>query len=270
MFETLAASSGPSSAENIAEITVIDYTLTQRLLRFYQSFRWIKQVCENYNTVLNPGFAALPQYLKSKNYRNPMSVLDSAWQAGFNTNEYPFEVGQDMTDDTVLFVDIGSGLGSQSLLVKERFPHLKGWIIIQDQRHVIDAWGALSKPGVEAQIYDFFTPQPVKGARAYYMRNIIHDHQDSQAQEILENITSTFDQNSLMLIDDIVMPDSGGVPWHVTMADFNMMTGLAAKERTEKEWLALLESSGLKLIKIWKHAAETGDSIIVAKPKKLA
>lgn len=102
------------------------------------------------------------------------------------------------------------------------------------------------------------------------MRNIIHDHQDGQAQEILRNTISAFDKDSLLLIDDIVLPESGVVPWRATMADLNMMSALAAKERSEKEWYALLESAGLKIIKIWKYAAETGDSIIVAKPADFA
>jgi hypothetical protein len=98
------------------------------------------------------------------------------------------------------------------------------------------------------------------------MRNIIHDHQDAQAREVLQNTVSAFDKDSLLLIDDILLPESGVVPWRATMADLNMMSALAANERSEKEWYALLESAGLKIIKIWRYAAEKGDSIIVAKP----
>lgn len=181
---------------------------------------------------------------------------------------HPFEheIGQNTTDDTVLFVDIGSGLGSQSILVRDRFPHLKGRVIFQDQKQVIDAWQANAKLGIESQVYDFSTPQPVKGARAYYMRNIMHNHQDAQAREILQNTVKAFDENSVLLIDDIVLPESGVVPWRATQADMNMMSVLAAKEPSEREWHALLESAGLKIIKIWTCAIENGESIIVAKP----
>lgn len=255
------------------------------------------------NTVLNPPFAALPEYLKAHGYKNPTNGLDSPWQAGFSTTDHPFvwlqshpehfglfmnwmplerhglpefvdvfpfeqQIGQNTTDDTVLFVDIGSALGSQSVLVRNRFPHLKGRVIIQDQQHVIDAWQANAQPGIGSQVYDFFTPQPVKGARAYYMRNIMHDHQDEQATAILQNTISAFDEDSVLLIDDIVIPESGEVPWRATMADMNMMSSLAAKERSEREWYALLESAGLEIVKVWKYAAETGDSIIVGKPRK--
>jgi len=78
---------------------------------------------------------------------------------------FPFEqeIGQDTTDDDVLFVDIGSALGSQSLLIRNKLPNLKGRVIMQDQQLVIDAWNADPKLGIEAMVYDFFTPQPVKG-----------------------------------------------------------------------------------------------------------
>jgi demethylsterigmatocystin 6-O-methyltransferase len=98
------------------------------------------------------------------------------------------------------------------------------------------------------------------------MRNIIHDHEDSDAQKILHNTISAFDKDSLLLIDDMVLPDTGIIPWRAALYDLTMMSALAAKERTETEWYALLESAGLKVIKIWKYAVESGDSIIVAKP----
>lgn len=92
------------------------------------------------------------------------------------------------------------------------------------------------------------------------MRNIIHDHHDEQAAQILKNTVSAFDEDSILLIDDIILPESGIVPWRATLADLNMMSSLAAKERSENEWRALIESAGLKVVEIYKYAAETGDS----------
>ncbi|KAF1972389.1 S-adenosyl-L-methionine-dependent methyltransferase [Bimuria novae-zelandiae CBS 107.79] len=285
LFEVLAASNSPLSSEELARQTGVDLVLTKLLLRFYQSFHWLKEADKNlfvvnnvtkaltppfsvgiefFNTVLNPPFTVLPEYLKSHGYKNPTSVIDSPWQSGYLTEQhpasglpefvdvYPFEqeVGKDTTDETILFVDIGSALGSQCVLVRNRFPSLKGRIIMQDQQHVIDAWNAEANPGIGTMVYEFFTPQPVQGARAYYMRNIIHDHQDQQAREILLNTVSAFSKDSVLLIDDIVLPDEGMVPWRATLADLNMLSTLAAKERLEREWRVLLDSAGLGIIKI--------------------
>lgn len=146
--------------------------------------------------VLNPTFLALPEYLKSHGYKNPTNPMDSPWQAGYNTTEHPFawlqshphhlqlfmmwmalnreglptwldafpfdkEVAQNSTPETVLFVDIGSALGHQSIELRQRFPDIPGKVIIQDLPHVIAGW----KPSheIEAMEYDFFTPQPVRG-----------------------------------------------------------------------------------------------------------
>jgi hypothetical protein len=35
-------------------------------------------------------------------------------------------------------------------------------------------------PGIEVLGYDFFTAQPVKSARAYYLRTVLHDWPDTQ------------------------------------------------------------------------------------------
>lgn len=101
------------------------------------------------------------------------------------------------------------------------------------------------------------------------MRNILHDHQDGQAREILRNTMCAMTKSSVLLIDDIVLPETGA-PWRATMADMNMMSALAAKERSEKEWYALLDSVRLKIVGIWEYAPETGDSIIIAKPIEFA
>jgi hypothetical protein len=150
--------------------------------------------------VLNPTFEALPEYLKSHGYKNPTDPCDSPWQAGYKTTEHPFvwlqshprhfelfmmwvnlsreglplwhdvfpfdqEVGKDSTEDTVLFVDIGSGLGHISIGLREKYPDLPGRVIIQDTEQVISA----VKPShnIEPMVYDFFTPQPVKGMYAH-------------------------------------------------------------------------------------------------------
>jgi hypothetical protein len=67
----------------------------------------------------------------------------------------------------VLFVDIGGNTGGDVATFKKRFPDLPGRVILQDLPSVIE--GAQPSPaGVESMGHDFFTPQPVKGAKAYY------------------------------------------------------------------------------------------------------
>lgn len=63
--------------------------------------------------------------------------------------------------ESVLFVDIGGGPGHQCMALKERYPQIERRIILQDTEAVIRE--ALSIPGVEPMVHDFWTEQPIKG-----------------------------------------------------------------------------------------------------------
>ncbi|KAL9105649.1 MAG: hypothetical protein Q9187_008674, partial [Circinaria calcarea] len=125
---------------------------------------------------------------------------------------------------------------------------------------------AIPTDGVEVMPYDFWTPQPIKGARAYYMRNIMHDYPDEKCIAILHNIMAAMDKDSVILIDDMILPNEKA-PWRATQLDLLVMSALAAMERSEKQWYSLMEAAGLKIVKIWTYTEELRDSIIMAIPK---
>lgn len=43
-------------------------------------------------------------------------------------------------------------------------------------------------PGIKKQTHDFFTEQPIKDARFYFLHTIVHDWSDGQAKNILEDL----------------------------------------------------------------------------------
>lgn len=65
---------------------------------------------------------------------------------------------------------------------------------------------------------------------------------------------------SKLLINDIVMPNQGASRF-ATQCDINVMALLAAMERSEKQWHALLASVGLEITKIW--TAEGGSESVI-------
>ena len=77
---------------------------------------------------------------------------------------------------------------------------------------------------------------------------------------------AAMDSNSVILIDDMVIPNKGA-HWRTTSLDITMMSGLAAMERSERQWYQLLDSAGLKVTNIYKYTEDLGDSVIVAVPK---
>ena len=149
----------------------------------------------------------------------------------------------------VLLVDVGGCQGKDLQAFREKFPNLPGRLILQDLPHVVEAGEIPS--GIEAQGHSFFDKQPVKGARAYYLRNVLHDWPDKQVVEILTRLRGAMGSDSLLLIEEKAMPETN-VPLMAAVGDMSMMVSFAAAERTEKEYKNLLEQAGLELAMVWK------------------
>lgn len=106
----------------------------------------------------------------------------------------------------------------------------------------------------------------VSGARAYYMRYIMHDYPDEKCHRILRNTTAAMDRESVILIDDVIIPNERANP-HSTDKDIAMMVNFAAMERTESQWLSLFDSAGLRLLKSATYNEASGESIQVVARK---
>lgn len=94
----------------------------------------------------------------------------------------------------------------------------------------------------------------------------MHDWPDDRCIIILDHIIKVMDKDSVILIDDMVLPNQGA-HWRATQLDLTMMAELAAMERTEKQWYSMLDAAGLKVRQIYTYTPELRDSIIVAVPK---
>ena len=97
------------------------------------------------------------------------------------------------------------------------------------------------------------------------MRHIIHDYPDERALPILKNTIAALSSDSVILIDEMVLPNMG-VHRYATQIDLVMMASLASMERTREQWDSLLEKAGLKITKIYTYKASLGNSIIECVP----
>ena len=79
------------------------------------------------------------------------------------------------------------------------------------------------------------------------MRNIMHNYADEKALQILRHLRDALSDDSLILVDDIVLPDFKAPSRSVKM-DMFMMAAHGAIERTEKQWNELFDSAGLKIV----------------------
>ncbi|OCK85027.1 S-adenosyl-L-methionine-dependent methyltransferase [Lepidopterella palustris CBS 459.81] len=212
-----------------------------------------------YNTDL-PAFTYATQFpVISANFNNYLAYERTGRAIWLDAYPLEEECKAQPAED-VLLVDIGGGIGDQCVALKTRFPDIPGRVILQDEAHVLA--NAIVKEGVEEMAQDFFQPQAVKYAKYYYLRNILHDWPDASCRLILENTKAAMGPHSMLLIDDIVLPNSG-VHWQAAQLDMTMMFVLGAMERTREQWRALLDSVSMKMVKVVQYTS-LGDSIIVA------
>lgn len=104
----------------------------------------------------------------------------------------------------------------------------------------------------------------IRGARVYYLRNILHDWSDQKCIEILASVKPSMTADrSVLLIDEIVLPEKGA-PWRAAQLDMEMLVHLAGAERTEKEWRKLLDAAGFKVKRIRQYSLDRGEGVIEA------
>ena len=172
-------------------------------------------------------------------------------------------------ESEVFMVDVGGNNGHDLIQFKEKWNNLPGKLVLQDLEHVVQRVKAdvkVEREGVEVQVHDFFTPQPVKGARAYFMHSILHDWSDEDGKKILENLVLAMEEGySKILLREMVVPEKDA-HWELTSLDWLLLTCLGGRERTESEWRRLIESvdvdgKRLKVTALWKHVASV-DSLL--------
>lgn len=142
-----------------------------------------------------PAFMKAADFFKANNFQNPKRITETAFQIAHNTDRPAFEWQQDVRPEmtpefglwmtalrgqrnwldvidfenllgpvdaeTVIFVDVAGGIGSQCALLKQRLPNLPGRVILQELPAMLVH--ALPTEGVEKTEYNFLLEQPVKG-----------------------------------------------------------------------------------------------------------
>ncbi|KAL3458173.1 S-adenosyl-L-methionine-dependent methyltransferase [Aspergillus heterothallicus] len=247
--------------------------------------------------VSGPCTLALPDFLAETGYAEPTSLKNCPFQRAFRTDQTLFEwlpqnpkhlssLGQLMgmqrpmvwvdhfpvleylgdfaaSPERPLLVDVGGSFGHQSKAFRAKFPNLRGRVIVQDMPQVIAQ--APHTEGVEFAAHDFFSPQPVRGAKFYYLRHVLHDWADPHAIEILGQLVPALARDSVILIDDILIP-ARGAAWQATFVDLMMMGSLAGVERTKAQFDELVDKVGLKIVDVFSYDVNQG-AILVAVPK---
>jgi hypothetical protein len=192
----------------------------------------------------------------AKAFRIALTVKDLApkWYSGVPVEEI---LGNPTNSDAVLLVDIGGNVGNDLLGFHKAFPDLPGRLMLEDLPASVVKLDEEDLKPIEVVGHDFFTPQPITGAKAYFLKLILHDWNDEKCREILSNIkTAMKPGHSKILINEAVIPNRKA-SWFDASQDILMMLGHGAQERSEGSWRDLVESVGLKVTKIWEVKGST-------------
>ncbi|KAI1375689.1 putative O-methyltransferase [Hypoxylon crocopeplum] len=212
-------------------------------------------------------FSSRPRVLKDFNLfmGNTMGAREY-WVDWFPVKERLLK-GAAITKESALLVDVGAGKGHDLLAFHDKYPHQEGRLILQDLAPVTDSIRDID-PAIELMTYDFFTEQPVKGARSYFYHHILHDWSDYKCLEILKPVTKAMKPGySKLFIHEMIIPEQGASTFHA-MLDMTMMAFNSGMERTESQWTTLLEEAGLVVVKVWKAPQEDADGIVEAMLKE--
>lgn len=156
----------------------------------------------------------------------------------------------------VVLVDVGGGLGHDLEELKAKHPALPGRLVLQDRPEVIatvESAAAAGGPPFEPAAHDFFTPQPVGGARAYYLHSVLHDWGDDDCVRILEQLKPALRPGySTVLINEMVVPRRDPA-WPITSMDQLMLVLGAMQERTEEHWGRILARAGFMIARIYGY-----------------
>ncbi|KAI9669029.1 MAG: hypothetical protein M1831_000621 [Alyxoria varia] len=158
-------------------------------------------------------------------------------------------------DEAVAIVDIAGGRGHDLRSFSSRYPELPGRLVLEDLPETFKTEGYVPSQGIEVQPYDFFTPQPIKGAQFYLFHRVLHDWPNRECHQILSNTVQAMSRDSRLLIQDIVIPNTNA-SHHAVYMDVLMMFNVAGVERSAEEWQGLVEGVGLEIVNIWPSEQE--------------
>lgn len=222
--------------------------------------------------------AGIPDYpgdrwswLDTHNLSGPFN----AWLASIRRGQAPWTENYDVQkhllqswDGTSPFlVDIGGGTGRDITHLANHLSSLTTntpstsniRLILQDRPSVLSQTPSLPTT-IEKYPHDFFTPQPIPHARAYFLHSILHDWPDAEARAILCAIIPAMKPNysKLLLMENVLPERAKECTMGAAVLDLQMMSNYAAGERTEGQWRALIEGVGLRYCGFVRVAGQVG------------
>lgn len=167
-------------------------------------------------------------------------------------------------------VDVGGGFGRMLATILAARPAARG--VLFDLAHVVDAARAeLERTGV-AQRCDFvegsFFDAIPGGAGAYVIKSVLHDWDDGHCATILRNCAAAMRGHpARLLVVERLRPERYGATARdqaIARSDLIMLVSLGGRERSEREYRAMLDAAGFRVERVDALPGEF--SVIDARP----
>jgi hypothetical protein len=146
-------------------------------------------------------------------------------------------------------VDVGGGRGHLLELILDAARQAKG--IVFELEHVVA--DALAAPRLTLVTGDFFT-DPLPQADCYLLMDVLHDWDDAHAARILQAVRKAAHAQSRVLIVETLVPETPG-PHFGKSLDITMLAVTGGRERSRKQYAALLAETGFALARVLPTAS---------------
>ena len=148
-------------------------------------------------------------------------------------------------------VDIGGGHGQLLALMLGAAPAADG-VLLERESLIPDAEAHLREAGVlsrcRLEAGSFFDTAPRDGD-LYVLRRVVHDFDDDQAVALLSTLRRHMPAGATLLLMESVVPP-GDEPHFAKSLDLDMLVFVGGRERTEREYAALLDRAGLRMTRV--------------------
>jgi hypothetical protein len=151
--------------------------------------------------------------------------------------------------------DIGGGRGHLLGAILEAATTTKG--ILFDLPRVVNEAADLGSSRLTLQGGDFFKDALPK-CDAYILMEVIHDWPDREAVRILQAVRRAAPPRAALFLIEAIVPEGPQPDWS-KMLDIHMLTLLGGKQRTLKEYDALLRQADFE----FKEEIDTGTGISI-------
>lgn len=158
-------------------------------------------------------------------------------------------------------VDVGGGSGTLISAVVERTTGATGLLF--------DLPSVVARARVPARVEVIggnFLDRIPGGGDAYVLSRILHDWDDETAALILRRCREAMHPGSVLLIAEAVLPEHAADDPEVVRRDVSMMVLTSGRERSRRDFAAILGAAGFELSRVIATTSPSGVALLEAVP----